>query len=518
MARRSPLPACGSNCRMTEVPRNPEANQLVNKPRSSDAGIIRPPNGQTKFSKLAARSRGTTKIEAQHATKPRSSDHATACGSNCRMPCGSNVRMADFMRNAAAVQPVNRPRSSNAGILRPLNSPVEFNKRAIRSRGATEVKAQHSAESSAAGDATVLVTDWMGRSDELVPYPLMATLRIVMSAVIREGAVKRSGAEKYHAPEALILHRLHEPLRDGVTIRSLGWAAHDFDTGVLQDLSEPICEVGVTVQDEKPSVPKEATFGVGEDVRDVGHEHPVRVHGGGDDLDGPGRMVDHEEGMMRHQPAERPDLGREEVRGEDGRRMRLQEGPPRGSLAAVWGGIDPVPTEDVAHGVRRHGVTEVGKRALDPVVAPCRVFLGHPDDVAGDRLHLLRIAVAAGRERPFLRDEISMPSKDGVGTDQGGDAGEERASQGMTTHGEAAALLVREPESTLAEHLPEDSVLLPQVFQSVLLVSVQPTGEGQDKELGGEGERFHGGGSLPQRRRKCWWGGAFEHLHLKSMI
>jgi hypothetical protein len=106
-----------------------------------------------------------------------------------------------------------------------------------------------------------------------------------------------------------------------------------------------------------------------------------------------------------------------------------------------------------------------------------------------------------------------MPSKDGVGTDQSDDAREERASQGMTTHREAAALAVREPEPALPEHFSQDSILFTRVVQGSLLVPVEPAGEGQDKELGGEGERFRGGSRLPQRQRKCWRGGVFERLH-----
>ncbi len=54
-----------------------EAKQPLNRPHSSDAGILRPQRNQVALNSLAARSRGTTEIEAQHATEPRSADHAT---------------------------------------------------------------------------------------------------------------------------------------------------------------------------------------------------------------------------------------------------------------------------------------------------------------------------------------------------------------------------------------------------------------------------------------------------------
>ncbi len=74
--------------------RNAGAMQLVNKPRSSDAGILRPPNGQLEFNELPARSRGTTEIEAQHATEPRSADHATAAMPATRHRPGAEAPIA----------------------------------------------------------------------------------------------------------------------------------------------------------------------------------------------------------------------------------------------------------------------------------------------------------------------------------------------------------------------------------------------------------------------------------------
>ncbi len=202
--------------------------------------------------------------------------------------------MTEFPINPEATQLVNRTRSSDTGIFRPPNDQVKFSKMTARSRGATKVEAQHAAEPRSSDNATVLVPDRLGRSDELITDTLVISLLSIMRAISGESAVKRSGAEENHPPEALILDGFHEPLRDGVAVRGPRGAAHHGDPGVLEDLGEPARELGVTVEDEEPRVPKEATLGVGEDVRDLSHEHAVGVHGRGDDLHGPGRVVDHE--------------------------------------------------------------------------------------------------------------------------------------------------------------------------------------------------------------------------------
>lgn len=57
----------------------------MNRPRSSGSGILRPPNGQTKFNKLSARSRGAAKIEAQHAAEPGAADAVPAAVTGHRL-------------------------------------------------------------------------------------------------------------------------------------------------------------------------------------------------------------------------------------------------------------------------------------------------------------------------------------------------------------------------------------------------------------------------------------------------
>ena len=72
---------------------------------------------------------------------------------------------------------------------------------------------------------------------------------------------------------------------------------------------------------------------------------------------------------------------------------------------------------------------------------------------------------------------------------------------------------VSEAQSPLAQHLPKDKVLLPEVFDSVLLVPVQPSCKGQDQELDRERERFHDRHILLRPRRNLARDRSFESLH-----
>ena len=50
---------------------------------------------------------------------------------------------------------------------------------------------------------------------------------------------------------------------------------------------------------------------------DLEHERLVRMRRRGDDVDAPRLQFDHKHGVVRDQPMEGPDLGREEIRGDD---------------------------------------------------------------------------------------------------------------------------------------------------------------------------------------------------------
>ena len=54
---------------------------------------------------------------------------------------------------------------------------------------------------------------------------------------------------------------------------------------------------------------------------------------------------------------------------------------------------------------------------------------------------------------PLLSNELAMPPEDSVGSDERGNFGEGASANGLTSHGQSAALIVGQPESSATELL-----------------------------------------------------------------
>src|SRR5262245_28761 len=169
------------------------------------------------------------------------------------------------------------------------------------------VEAEEPAESFAAKDAALRLTDWHVRLDEVVVDPLVVPLGVVVGFELPKRTVERLGAEEDELPQALRLDGADEALRDRVAVRSAGRAEQRSNAGLPQGTTDRQGELAVAIDEEEPRLAKEAVDGVREQPRALDHEGLVRNHGRRDDPDSPGRMVDHEERKMGHQPAESPD-------------------------------------------------------------------------------------------------------------------------------------------------------------------------------------------------------------------
>jgi hypothetical protein len=132
------------------------------------------------------------------------------------------------------------------------------------------------------------------------------------------------------------------------------------------------------------------------------------------------------------------------------------------------------------------------QRPLDPRVAPPGILGGYPHNQGRDLLHDPGAAWLLRRERPLPGDQLAMPPQDRVGRHESRDLPQEPSPESSAFGGEAAALVVGQPEAA-ALHLPlEDPVLLDQVFDDLLLVAVDPTREGHEQHLQGVDIRRHG--------------------------
>ena len=76
-----------------------------------------------------------------------------------------------------------------------------------------------------------------------------------------------------------------------------------------------------------------------------------------------------------------------------------------------------------------------------------------------------------------------MPTKDGVGGDERSNLGEGASSNSLASHGQSASLVVGQPESSAAELLLQEPILLAEILDDRILLTGDPAGQGGDEDL-----------------------------------
>ena len=130
-------------------------------------------------------------------------------------------------------------------------------------------------------------------------------------------------------------------------------------------------------------------------------------------------------------------------------------------------------------------MADVLDRPLDARVAPACILSGHSDGQVGDNFHHPSSTRGSSLVGPFLGDELSVPTKDGVGSDERSDFGKGAAADSFAAHGEPSALSVGQTESLATELLLEDSVLLSEIVDDRVLLAGDPASQGGDENLPG---------------------------------
>jgi fatty-acyl-CoA synthase len=127
----------------------------------------------------------------------------------------------------------------------------------------------------------------------------------------------------------------------------------------------------------------------------------------------------------------------------------------------------------------RGGVSPV----VFPSVAPGGILGGHPHKQGRDLLHDPWTAWPRRRERPLPGDQRPVPSQDRVGRHDGRDLPQDPSTEAVALRGEASALVIGQPEAAPLQLPLEDAVFFDQVFDDVLLVAIDPSGEGHEQHL-----------------------------------
>ena len=91
----------------------------------------------------------------------------------------------------------------------------------------------------------------------------------------------------------------------------------------------------------------------------------------------------------------------------------------------------------------------------------------------------------------FSGNELPVPTKDGVGSDERSDFGEGPSSNSLAPHGKSSALSVGQSEPSATELLLENSVLLLEIFDDRILLTGDPAGHSSDEDLPGVKDNGH---------------------------
>jgi hypothetical protein len=160
---------------------------------------------------------------------------------------------------------------------------------------------------------------------------------IVLGDEFVQGVLQVVGAKQNQLLKALSLDRLHEVFANRIHIWCLDSSVDHPHPGFLEDVAELRGELGIAVEDQAPLVAQEALARVGEVSRNLRHECRIRARGHARDLDESARVMDHEQHVVRHQPADGPNIDGEEVGGRNHTGVCLEERAPRGRTFGARG-------------------------------------------------------------------------------------------------------------------------------------------------------------------------------------
>src|SRR5262252_10664060 len=91
----------------------------------------------------------------------------------------------------------------------------------------------------------------------------------------------------------------------------------------------------------------------------------------------PAAQMEEKQDIIRHEPAQRPDLSGEEVGRHEDVHVCPDELLPGGGGLALWRWRDAMALEDVAHRLVTDRQAKVGQSTDDPVIAPGAILLRH---------------------------------------------------------------------------------------------------------------------------------------------
>ena len=319
---------------------------------------------------------------------------------------------------------------------------------------------------------------------ELVVESLVVSLAMVVFYVLVDETTQMPLAERDHACETLLFDRPDEPLGIGVEIGTLRRQPNRLNTGALQDLAKDPRIEGIAVVNQMARPAQTAIDRVGHIAGLLLHPRAARLRVDPGDGHAAGSQLDHEEDEVPPEPRQRQHLDGEQIAGRQALPVRLQERLPGHVPAPLGRRVDSVVVQDPLHRGPGDSVAEVRERAADPRVAPPRIVDRHPDHELGDVLSgHWSTSTSAGAAIVFLGDQSPVPTQDRIRGDDARDLRQDPPAEFVTAHSESTTLGVRQAKRPRAQVFSEDPILLPEIVDQIVLVTVHPASEREDEEL-----------------------------------
>ena len=319
---------------------------------------------------------------------------------------------------------------------------------------------------------------------ELVVESLVVSLAMVVFSVLVDETTQMPLAERDHACETLLFDRPDEPLGIGVEIGTLRRQPNRLNTGALQDLAKDPRREGIAVVNQRARPAQTAIDRVGHIAGLLLHPRAARLRVDPGEGHAAGSQLDHEEDEVPPEPRQRQHLDGEQIAGRQALPVRLQERLPGHVPAPLGRRVDSVVVQDPLHRGPGDSVAEVRERAADPRVAPPRIVDRHPDHELGDVLSGHgSTSTSAGAAIVFLGDQSPVPTQDRIRGDDARDLRQDPPAEFVTAHSESTTLGVRQAKRPRAQVFSEDPILLPEIVDQIVLVTVHPASEREDEEL-----------------------------------
>ena len=122
-------------------------------------------------------------------------------------------------------------------------------------------------------------------------------------------------------------------------------------------------------------------------------------------------------------------------------------------------------------------------KVVHPDVAALKLQHNHltvPGDVLSGHWST---STSAGAAIVFLGDQSPVPTQDRIRGDDARDLRQDPPAEFVTAHSESTTLGVRQAKRPRAQVFSEDPILLPEIVDQIVLVTVHPASEREDEEL-----------------------------------